>query len=61
MNTNTAIGVAPAQGDSFGSLASFEFLSICTVRIGKGVYVYYCVFLLFKDMTHRCGHLSLPN
>jgi len=61
MNTNTAIRVAPTQGDSVGNLASYKFLSRCTVRIGKGVYVYFCVFLLFKDMTHCCGHLSLPN
>lgn len=61
MNTYTAIEVAPTQGDSVGNRASFEFLSRCTVRIGKGVYVYFCVFLLFKNMTHHCGHLSLPN
>ena len=60
MNTITATEVAPKHGDSVGSLASFEFLSRCTVRIGKGVYMYFCVSLLFKDMTRCCGH-CLPN
>lgn len=61
MNTITATGVVPTQGDSVGSLESSEFLSRCTVRIGKGVYMYFCVSLFLKNMTHRCGHLSLPN
>jgi hypothetical protein len=58
MNTNT---VAPIQGDSVNNLASFEFLSRSTVRIDKGVYIYFCVSFLFKEMTHCCRHLSLSN
>jgi hypothetical protein len=40
MSANIAIGVAIAKGDSVGRLASCAFLSRCTVRVCRGVYMY---------------------